>query len=124
MHPSYGSLYQVLISQLQWQSLVSRPGVFDSRSILVQVAGLKSHNYNRGPSAPYMTSTMLMDAANQLGSNVAATTTAAQGLFEGDVEGMLGEQGHSSPCCTVAISCEESWVPLSHSSIAQHSSAS
>lgn len=61
-----------------------------------QVTGLRSHNYSRGPSAPYMTSTLLMDAANQLGSNVAATMTAAQGLFEGDVEGMLGSQGHSA----------------------------
>lgn len=51
-----------------------------------QVTGVKSQDSSRGPSAPYMTSTMLMDAANQLGSNVAATMAAAQGLFEGDVK--------------------------------------
>lgn len=61
-------------------------------SIPLQVTGLKSQNYNRGPSAPYMTSSMLMDAANQLGSNVTATMTAAQGLFEGN-DAVLGDQG-------------------------------
>lgn len=55
-------------------------------TMLVQVTGVKSQDSSRGPSAPYMTSTMLMDAANQLGSNVAATMAAAQGLFEGDVK--------------------------------------
>ena len=76
-----------------------------ARSMFFQVTGLKSHNYNRGPSAPYMTSTMLMDAANQLGSDVAATMTAAQGLFEGDVEGMLGNQGQHASWWFLPLCC-------------------
>lgn len=69
-----------------------------------QVTGVRSNQYNRGPLAPYMTSSMLMDAANQLGSNVKATMAAAQRLFEGDFEGALGNSGHSVPLCCSA--CE------------------
>lgn len=44
---------------------------------------------------------MLMDAANQLGSDVKATMAAAQRLFEGDYEGALGGSGHSVPSVAV-----------------------
>lgn len=42
-----------------------------------------------------MTSTMLIDAASQLGQDVAATMASAQRLFEGDIGGALGDQGTS-----------------------------
>lgn len=74
----------------------------------LQVTGVRSNQYSRGPSAPYMTSSMLMDAANQLGSNVKATMAAAQRLFEGDFDGALGNSGQSVPlCCNVceALPC-------------------
>ncbi len=49
----------------------------------VQVDRMKSTEAKRSPSAPYMTSTMLTDAANHLGSSVAGTMATAQALFEG-----------------------------------------
>ncbi|KAL3144457.1 hypothetical protein ABBQ32_004201 [Trebouxia sp. C0010 RCD-2024] len=56
-----------------------------------KVKRVSSAMHTRSPSAPYMTSTMLMDAAAQLGQDVAAAMAAAQRLFEGDVHGALGE---------------------------------
>ena len=66
-------------------------------SVLVQVTGVKSQDYSQGPSAPFMTSTLLMDAGNQLGSNVAATMAAAQALFEGDIQDS-DEGGRAHTC--------------------------
>ena len=63
---------------------------------LLQVTAIKRQDYTRSPEAPYMTSTMLMDAANQLGSNVGSTIAAAQGLFEGDIKDSQADQG--CPC--------------------------
>ena len=50
----------------------------------LQVSAVKGTEIKRNPSAPYMTSTMLSDAANRLGSKVSHTMSNAQALFEGD----------------------------------------
>ena len=58
----------------------------------MQVTGLKKTELMRGPSPPYMTTSMLADAGNQLGASVGATMMDAQALFEG------GDQGTTPPC--------------------------
>lgn len=58
----------------------------------------------RSPSLPFMTSTMLTAAANQLGSDVARTMANAQVLFEG---GDVGQSclllKHKSVCISAII---------------------
>lgn len=53
----------------------------------LQVTGKQVSEVRRNPSLPYMTSSLLTDAANQLGSSVAATMSNAQALFEGGAGG-------------------------------------
>ena len=55
----------------------------------MQVTSKQGIDVKRSPSLPFMTSTMLTAAANQLGSDVARTMANAQVLFEG------GEVGQS-----------------------------
>ena len=56
---------------------------YETAAFHMQITGVRGTEVEKGPSAPYMTSTMLTDAANQLGSNVARTMANAQALFEG-----------------------------------------
>ncbi len=57
--------------------------------VCVQVTSKQGIDVKRSPSLPFMTSSMLTAAANQLGSDVARTMANAQVLFEG------GEVGQS-----------------------------
>ena len=52
--------------------------------LALQVSSVKGTEVKRNASAPYMTSSMLSDAANKLGFKVQATMSNAQALFEGD----------------------------------------
>ena len=61
----------------------------DDASVWVQVTSKQGIDVKRSPSLPFMTSSMLTAAANQLGSDVARTMANAQVLFEG------GEVGQS-----------------------------
>ena len=74
----------------------------------MQVKKVKGTESSRSPAAPYMTSSMLMDASNQLGNSVATTMSAAQGLFEGagltGVEGM-GHFECSCRLCAAVTAC-------------------
>lgn len=61
---------------------------------------MKHTDSSRKPAAPFITSSMVQDAANRLGFQVATTTSTAQALFEG------GEQGgvfFVNQKCTVMI---------------------
>lgn len=55
--------------------------------LYLQVTGRQVSEVRRSPALPYMTSSLLTDAANQLGSSVAATMSNAQALFEGGAGG-------------------------------------
>ena len=55
----------------------------DSAAVWVQVTSKQGIDVKRSPSLPFMTSSMLTAAANQLGSDVARTMANAQVLFEG-----------------------------------------
>ena len=55
----------------------------DSAAVWVQVTSKQGIYVKRSPSLPFMTSSMLTAAANQLGSDVARTMANAQVLFEG-----------------------------------------
>ncbi|KAA6425407.1 MAG: hypothetical protein FRX49_04900 [Trebouxia sp. A1-2] len=64
----------------------------------LQVTSKQGSDVRRSPSLPFMTSSMLTAAANQLGSDVARTMANAQVLYEGgDVEGLISYMRTDSP---------------------------
>jgi len=78
----------ILGCSFSWRQKV-QSSLFFSTTVCVQVTSKQGIDVKRSPSLPFMTSTMLTAAANQLGSDVARTMANAQVLFEG------GEVGQS-----------------------------
>ena len=64
---------------------------------LIQVTGVKNSESSRNPGAPFITSSMVQDAANRLGFKVANTMSTAQALFEGGDQGEALGPLHSVP---------------------------
>lgn len=81
----------------------------------LQVSSVNRTSMSRSPAAPFITSSMVQDAANRLGYKVANTMSTAQALFEGGDQGKKRDLQSFCKVCVALLGLRQR-VPVPRSS--------